>query len=125
MVAYIGELGGSVPYTAFNARKSYIDNNENIIEGFSKAINKSLKYVYNNSNEDIAKNIMDYFPDTSYNDMVKIVERYKKGEVWKKDISISKDEWKHIQEIIIASGELDDYVDYDKLIYTKYFNNHE
>lgn len=125
VVAYIGELGGSVPYTAFNARKSYIENNQDIIKNFSKAINKSLNYVYNNSNEDIAKNIMDYFPDTSFNDMVKIVERYKKGEAWKKDISINEEEWKHIQEIIIASGELNDYVDYDKLIYTEYFNNHE
>ena len=125
VVAYIGELGGTVPYTAFNARKSYIENNPDIIKNFSKAINKSLNYVYNNSNEDIAKYIMDYFPDTSLNDMIKIVSRYKQGEAWKKDISISEKEWKHIQEIIIAAGELDDYVDYDKLIYTKYFDNHD
>ena len=124
-VAYIGELGGTVPYTAFNARKSYIENNPDIIKNFSKAINKSLNYVYNNSNEDIAKYIMDYFPDTSLNDMIKIVNRYKQGEAWKKDISISEKEWKHIQEIIIAAGELNDYVDYDKLIYTKYFDSHE
>ena len=125
VVAYIGELGGTVPYTAFNARKSYIENNPDIIKNFSKAINKSLNYVYNNSNEDIAKYIMDYFPDTSLNDMIKIVSRYKQGEAWKKDISISEKEWKHIEEIIIAAGELDDYVDYDKLIYTKYFDNHD
>lgn len=125
VVAYIGELGGTVPYTAFNARKSYIENNQDVIEGFSKAINKALSYVYNNSDEDIAKYIMDYFPDTSLNDMIKIVTRYKNGEAWKKNISIDENEWKHIQDIIIASGELNDYVDYDKLIYTKYFNNHE
>lgn len=125
VVAYIGELGGSVPYTAFNARRSYIENNPDVIKGISKAINKSLNYVYNNPNEDIAKHIMDYFPDTSLNDMIKIVSRYKDGEAWKKDISINEEEWKHIEDIIIAAGELNEYVDYDKLIYTKYFDNHE
>jgi len=125
VVAYIGDLGGTVPYTAFNARKSYIENNQDVIKGISKAINKSLDYVYSHNNEDIAKNIMNYFPDTSLNDMIKIVSRYKNGEAWKKDISITKDEWQHIQEIIIEAGELTDYVDYDKLIYTDYFNNYE
>ena len=42
-MAYIGELGGSVPYTAYNAKKSYIEENPEIIEGYTKAINKGLK----------------------------------------------------------------------------------
>ena len=32
VVAYIGELGGNVPYTAYNARTSYIENNKDIIK---------------------------------------------------------------------------------------------
>lgn len=125
VVAYIGELGGTVPYTAFNARKSYIENNQDIIKSFSKAINKGLSYVHNNKSNDIAERIIDYFPDTSLNDLITIIDRYQKGDAWKKDISISPSEWNHIQDIIIASNELDEYVDYDKLIYTKYFTNYD
>ena len=125
VVAYIGELGGTVPYTAFNARKSYIENNQDIIKSFSKAINKGLSYVHNNKSSDIAEKIIDYFPDTSLNDLITIIDRYQKGDAWKKDISISPSEWNHIQDIIIASNELDEYVDYDKLIYTKYFTNYD
>ena len=125
VVAYIGELGGPVPYTAFNARKSYIENNQDIIKSFSKAINKGLSYVHNNKSSDIAEKIIDYFPDTSLNDLITIIDRYQKGDAWKKDISISPSEWNHIQDIIIASNELDEYVDYDKLIYTKYFTNYD
>jgi len=54
-----------------------------------------------------------------------IVDRYKNGEAWKKNITINEEEWRHIQEIIKASGELDTYVEYDKLIYTKYFDDYE
>ena len=122
VVAYIGELGGVVPYTAYNAKKSYIENNPNVIKGISKAINKALDYVYNNDSSKTAEIILDYFPDTSLTDMTTIVERYKSNEAWKKDITINEEEWNHIQDIVMAAGELDKKAPYDKLIYTTYFN---
>ena len=125
VVAYIGELGGSVPYTAYNAKRSYIENNPDVIEKFTRAIDKGLKYVYQHDSKEIAKIMIDYFPNTSLEDMEIIVDRYKKGDAWKKNITICQDEWNHIQEIIKASGELDQYVPYDKLIYSKYFDNYE
>lgn len=124
-VAYLGALGGEVPYTAYNARKSYIEENTEVIEGFTKAIDKALKYVEQNNAETIANHIIDYFPDTALNDLITIVEEYKEGDAWKKNITINEDEWKHIQDIIIASGELSSYAPYNDLIYTKYFKNYE
>ena len=125
VVAYIGELGGSVPYTAYNARKSYIEANPDIIEKFTKAVDKGLKYVYSHDTNEIAKIMLDYFPDTTLSDMEMIVDRYKNGEAWKRNITISLDEWNHIQEIIESAGELDKYAPYDKLIYSKYFKEYE
>lgn len=125
VVAYIGDLGGEVPYTAYNARKSYIEENKDVIEKFTRAINNGLEYVYSHDSEDVAKVVSKYFPDTSLSDMITIVDRYKEGEAWKKNISISKDEWNHIQEIMEASSELDKYVEYDKLIFDEYFDDYE
>lgn len=118
-------MGGLVPYTAYNARKSYIENNTDVIEKFTRAINKGLEYVENHSAEEIASVIINYFPDTSLDDMVTIVDRYKSGDAWKKNITINEEEWNHIQEIIDASGELDEWVPYDVLIYDKYFSDYE
>ena len=125
VVAYIGELGGSVPYTAYNAKKSYIEDNPDVIKKFTRAIDKGLKYVYSHDDKDIAKIMLDYFPDTTLDDMIKIVNRYKSGEAWKKNIMINEEEWNHIQEIIEAAGELDKYAPYDKLIFNKYFKDYE
>lgn len=124
-VAYLGALGGEVPYTAYNARKSYIEENPEVIEGFTKAIDKALKYVNENNAETIANHIIDYFPDTSINDLITIVKEYKEGDAWKKNITINEDEWKHIQDIIIASDELSSYAPYKDLIYTKHFKDYE
>ena len=125
VVAYIGELGGEVPYTAYNARTSYIENNKNIIEKFTKAINKGLVFVKENDSKTIAESIIDFFPDTSMNDLIKIIERYKQGDAWKENITINEEEFKHIQDIMIASNELDSYVEYDKLIYNEFFKDYE
>lgn len=125
IVAYLGELGGEVPYTAYNAKKSYIQNNPKVIEGFTRAINKALEYVEKEDSETIANHIIDYFPDTSINDLTTIVTEYKEGDAWKKNITINEEEWKHIQDIIIAAGELDTHAPYKDLIYTKHFKDYE
>ena len=51
-----------------------------------------------------------------------MIDRYKKGDAYRETISINEEEWKHIQDIMKASGELDEYVSYDKLIYDEYFS---
>ena len=96
-----------------------------MIERFTRAIQKGLDYVYSHDSKDIAKIMLDYFPDTTLSDMEMIVDRYKNGEAWKHNITINEEEWQHIQEIIEAASELDEYAPYDKLIYSKYFDLYE
>lgn len=123
VVAYIGELGGEVPYTAYNAKKSFIENNPKLIKSFTRAINRGLDYVSTHSSEEIAMIISKQFPDSSIEDLTTIVERYKVGDAWKKNISITNEEWNHIQEIMINANALDSMVSYKKLVYSKYFND--
>lgn len=125
VVAYVGDYGGLVPYTAYNARKSYLEKHPDIIEKFTKAINKGLTYVDTHTAKEIADSIIEFFPDTSLTDMETIINRYKTGDAWKKNIIITEDEWLHMQEIIEASGELDKYVPYDTLIYQKFFDDYD
>jgi len=120
VVTSVGELGGIVPYTVYNARKSYIEDNPEVIEGFTKAIQKGLDYVHNNSSEDIAEVIIDYFPDTSMNDLITIVERYKDSDSWYKTTFIEESDFEHVQEIMEAAGTLDERAPYNKLVDTKY-----
>ena len=122
VVAYVGTLGGEVPYTAYNARKSYLEKNPEIIKGFSKAVDKGLKFVLENEPKIVAKSIIEFFPDTSIDDLTTMINRYKEGDAWRTSITINEDEWKHIQDIMIASGELDNYVNYNELIYDEYFS---
>ena len=58
----IGLLSGEMPYTTFYARKSYIENNKDVVKSFTKAINKGLEFVKNNDEMKIAKSIYKQFP---------------------------------------------------------------
>ena len=120
IVASIGELGGNVPYTTYNAKKSYIEENPNVIEGFTKAIQKGLDYVHEHTSEEIAQNIKDYFPDTKEEDLIKIIQRYKDIDSWYETTYISEEDFKHIEEIVKNAGQLDKSAPYNKLINNKY-----
>lgn len=120
MVASLGELGGEVPYTTYHAKKSYIEDNPEVIEGFTKAIDRGLEYVHTHSAEEVAKEILDYFPDVTYNDLVVIVKRYMDIDSWYDTSFISEKSFNHIQEIIDNAGELEKKAPYEKLVDTTY-----
>ncbi len=120
IVASVGQLGGNVPYTAYNAKKSFINDNEDIIKGFSNAINKALKYVHSNNSEEIAKLIKPYFPDSSVDELKIMVQNYIDIDSWYDDTEISKKDFEHIEDIIMNANELSKKVDYEKLVTTKY-----
>lgn len=120
VVASIGELGGVVPYTAYNARKSYIEENPDVIEGFTKAIQKGIDYVYNHTDLEVAQVLLDYFPDTSLNDLTQIVNRYRSIDSWFKTTYIEEENFNHIQTIMESANELDKKAPFSELVDNTY-----
>ena len=118
VVASLGELGGVVPYTTYNTKKSFIESNPEVIEGFNKAIQKGLDYVHNNDAKNIAEVIIDYFPDTSLSDLETIISRYKSIDSWFETTYINEEDFNHVQDIMESANQLDQRAPYDKLIYT-------
>ena len=119
VVASIGELGGVVPYTSYSARSSYLEKNPEIIEKFTRAIQKGLDYVHNSSDEEVANAILLFFPDTSLNDLAGVIERYRSIDAWPTTTKFSSESFYHLQEIMQAANELNSAVKYEDLIYTK------
>lgn len=118
-VAQLGTLTDNVPYTAYNARSSYLEENPDIIEKFDRAIQRGLDFVHEKSSDEITKAIMDQFPDTSYNDLKTAVESYLENDTWPKTTTFTKESFDHLQDIVIEAGQLDKKVNYEDLIYEK------
>ncbi len=112
----IGLLSGEMPYTTFYARKSYIENNKDVVKSFTKAINKGLEFVKNNDEMKIAKSIYKQFPDLSLNDLSTIVKRYKDADSFLESSHIEEKLLVNLENLLIDNNLLKDYVPYNNLI---------
>ena len=113
----VGKLGGTVPYTSFSARKSFIKENKDLIKSFDKAIQKGLDYVHNHSDKEVAETIIKQFPDSKISELEDAVKRYRKIEAWPTTTKFSKKSFDHLQDIMIDYGEITEKVPYSKLMY--------
>ncbi len=116
----IGEESGDIPYTAYCAKSSYIAENEELIEGFTKAIYKGLKWVEEHSSEEVAKTILNLFPDTDVAMLASSVERYKSIDAWKDTPVMNKESFERLQDIMEEAGELDVRAPFEKIVNNSY-----
>ncbi|MBQ2401825.1 MAG: ABC transporter substrate-binding protein [Lachnospiraceae bacterium] len=120
VVASLGEESGYVPYTAYCAKKSYLADNPEIVRKFTNAIQKGMDYVNAHSAEEIATVIHPQFKETPYENVVKIVERYKAQDTWKEDLVFEKESFDLLQNILEEAGELKERVPYEALVTTEF-----
>ena len=120
VVASLGEESGYVPYTAYCAKKSYLAENPEIVRKFTNAIQKGVDYVNAHSAEEIATVIHPQFKETPYENVVKIVERYKAQDTWKEDLVFEKESFDLLQNILEEAGELKERVPYEALVTTEF-----
>lgn len=107
IVASIGEAGGDVPYTAYYAKKSYIDQNPEVIQGFTNAVYRALRWVREHTPREVAEAIAPSFPDTDTDTLTRVVERYLSIDAWCETPVMKEESFNRLQNIISASGELE------------------
>ena len=117
VVESVGSLGGVVPYTSFSAKKSYIENNPDIIKKFDKAIQRGLDFVHSHTDIEVAKAVLNQFPDTSLNILESAIKRYRDNDTWPINTNFSKESFDHLQDIMIDYGQIKDKVNYNDLFY--------
>lgn len=120
VVASLGTESGYVPYTAYSAKKSYIEKNPELIQKFTNAIQKGMDYVNSHSAEEIAKTIAPQFKETPVEKIATIVQRYKEQDTWKDDTIFTKDSFELLENILEEAGELDQRVPYEDLVTTQF-----
>ncbi len=120
IVGNIGALASEVPYTAFYARKSYLENHQDNLKNFTLALNKGIQYVKNHNPEEIAKVILPQFPDISLTDLTSIVDNYQKYDSWLENPFIKEEIFKNLQDILVSASLIDDYVPYNLLVNNLY-----
>ncbi|MGL5258893.1 MAG: ABC transporter substrate-binding protein [Lachnospiraceae bacterium] len=120
VIASLGEESGYVPYTAFSARKSYIEENPDIIQSFVNALQKGMDYVKENTPEDIAKTIAPQFSETQLETLTTIITRYYDQDTWKEDLIFKEEAFTLLQDILLDAKVIDKSVEYSELVNTTF-----
>ncbi|MDO4454179.1 MAG: ABC transporter substrate-binding protein [Eubacteriales bacterium] len=123
VVASCGVESGYVPYTAYSAKRSYLEDHPDIIQRFTNALQKGMDYVNTHSPRQIATVIQKQFPENDLETIITIVTRYKEQDTWKENLIFEEDSFLLLQEILKSAGELDEMVSYDALISTQFAEN--
>ena len=120
VVASLGKESGYVPYTAFSAKKSYLEEHPDLIQSFTDALQKGMDYVNTHTPEEIAKVIQPQFKENDLETITTIVSRYYEQKTWKEDLIFNQDSFELLQDILEDAGELDSRTPYEDLVTTEF-----
>lgn len=120
VAASLGVDSGYVPYTAFCAKRSYIEDKEDTIQHFTNALQKGMDYVAAHTPAEIARVIAPQFKDTDLETLTTIVTRYYEQDTWAKDLIFHKESFALILDILKEAGVLDGNVPYEELVTTRF-----
>lgn len=116
VVASVGEEAGEIPYTAYFAKKSYIEANEEIIQNFTDAIYKGQTWVKEHTAKEIATVIQEFFPDTSIEMLTEAIQTYKDIDAWNETPVLEEESFNRLQEVMTLAGELENQAPYEKIV---------
>ena len=123
IVASVGEASGEIPYTAYFAKKSYINENPEIIQGMTNAIYKGLVWTKEHTAEEIAKVVQSFFSDTDLDMLTNSIQRYKDIDAWNETPVLKQEAFDRLQTVMTEAGELDTKAPYDVIVNNKFAEN--
>ncbi len=122
IVASVGTLSGEVPYTAFTAKKGFLQENEKLAEKFLRAVYRGYKFLLKASVDEIKTSLKPSFSGISDESIVKSIQSYIEVDAWVDNPAMTKQAFDRLQDIIISAGELDKRVEFDSVVDTKIAN---
>ncbi|MBE5820239.1 MAG: ABC transporter substrate-binding protein [Clostridiales bacterium] len=123
IVASVGEAAGEIPYTAYFAKKSYINDNPEIIQGFTNAVYKGQTWVKEHTAREIAEVIQSFFPDTDLDMLENSIQQYKDIDAWNDTPILEEEAFERLQTVMQEAGELNQKAPYNIIVNNKFGEN--
>ena len=116
IVANIGLESGEVPYTAFMTSPETVKNDPELVMSFVRAIVRAQKWVWSATDNEIAKAMQPFFPDTDVPTLETVAKSYRETDSWMKTPVMTEDAFNRLLEIIDFNGQLKAPVEFTELV---------
>ena len=107
IVASVGELGGTVPYTAFIANQKFLEEKSLTSEKFLRAIYRGYAYLMNADIDDVVDAVMPSFVGSNENHIKSSILNYMDIGAFAYSPVMTQSSYQRLIEIVKFAGELD------------------
>ncbi len=108
IVASVGELGGTVPYTAFVANQKYLTDNSLTAERFLRAIYRGYQYLMTADIDAVVDSVMPSFVGSNEAHLKSAILNYMTIGAYATSPVMTEDSFNRLIEIITFADELDE-----------------
>ena len=119
----VGKYSPEVPFTSYYVTKEYLKENKEIVQKFTNAIYKAQKYVMESTNLEVAIAIKDFFPDTSVEDLAKVIKRYREADVWCDTPYFKEEGLNRLMDIMTEAKELEKRAKFSDIVDNSFAEN--
>ncbi len=109
IVASLGEIcrtnmTGTIPYTCFIAKSSYLEEHSDVAEKFLRAVMKGYDFIMNSDIDDVAQALLPSFDGNTLDELKVAVEAYKSISAWSSDMILTEDSFTNLMNIMLNAG---------------------
>ena len=118
ILASIGQESGEIPYTAYFAAASYLQDQADTIQRFTRAIARGQAWVQEHTAEEIAAAIAPQFPDSDLAVLTAVTQRHLDIDAWNAVPRMEQAALERLETVMEGAGELtrDQWVDYSAIV---------
>lgn len=104
IVASLGEISGSIPYTCFIAKQSYLEKHNDVAERFLKAVSKGYDFIISNDSETVAQSLLPSFAGNTIAELKVAVEQYILINAWSSDMILTEQSFANLMNVMLNAG---------------------
>lgn len=104
VVASLGKISGSIPYTCFVAKESYLEDHSDIAEKFLRAVQKGYDFITTSDVTAVAEALLPSFDGNTLQDMEIAVVQYKAINAWSSDNILTEESFNNLMAVMLNAG---------------------
>ena len=118
LLCSIGEESGEIPYTAYFASQTYLQENSDLVAGFCRALHKAMTWIETHTDEEVAQVMLPQFPDTDLGVLTEVTARHRAIDAWNSDLVMEQSSLERLEAVMTEAGELqkEQWVDFAALV---------
>ncbi len=116
VVASLGEISGSIPYTCFATKESYLEEHSDVAEKFLKAVSRGYDFIVSNDSEIVAEALLPSFEGNTVEELQVAVGQYISISAWSSDMILTEESFNNLMNVMLNAGVITETSNWEDVV---------